>query len=211
MRLSASDAPARLDAMLARYHAKGRGMGLWVSPSATPADLTARLRERRLQCRHYFPAMTRRLDRAVALPAHTPALEIRRVTDAGIFSTVTHPAIGPLTTPMRRFALARLRALVAAPAASTRAFVAWLDGTPVGAAELFLGETAAGLHDLSVIERCRGRGIGSALIACVCQEARAAGLDTVVLLATTEGERVYARRGFAEVGRFGYYYRACQR
>jgi ribosomal protein S18 acetylase RimI-like enzyme len=216
VRLSASDAPARLDAILTRYRASGRGMGLWVSAAATPADLASLLRARRLRCRHYFPAMARRLDRADAAPidlaAMLPAgLQILPVADAGTFTSVPHPSIGPPTTPMRRFALARLRALLAAPGAPTRAFVAWLDGSPVGAVELSVGDAGAGLHDLIVLEGHRGRGIGGALVERVCEEARAAGRDIVALLATSEGEGVYARHGFAEVARFGYYYRSFQR
>ena len=211
VRLAPAEAPARLDAMLARYRAVGRGMGLWVSPEATPADLPALLRERRLRCRRAFPAMACRLGstrRTRPLPA---GVTIEPIVDAATFDAIPHPLIGPPTTPMRRFALGRLRALATAPGPPTRAFVAWLDGTPVGSVELFVGREAAGLHDLGVVERAQGRGIGLALVDRVCTEARAAGRDLVVLLATTEGERVYARRGFAEVARFRYYYRACAR
>jgi ribosomal protein S18 acetylase RimI-like enzyme len=130
------------------------------------------------------------------------------VDDVAPFRAQPHPGIGPLTTPMRRFALARLQALLSVPAAPTRGFVAWLDETPVGAVELFVGSEAAGLHDLSVVEAYQGRGIGSALVDHVCAAAYDAGRDVVVLLATPDGQRVYLRRGFVEAARFGYYYRS---
>jgi GNAT superfamily N-acetyltransferase len=61
-----------------------------------------------------------------------------------------------------------------------------------------------------VDERHRGHGIGSALIERVCAEAGRAGRDRVALLASTDGAPVYARCGFEEVARFGYYYRSFQ-
>ena len=122
-----------------------------------------------------------------------------------------HPAIGTLTTPLPRQLFGRLKALVSHPSGRTRAFVAWLDGTPVGATELFLGSTSAGIQGLSVLKAYQGRGIGSALIEHICQEARRNGAKTMALLAINEGYQVYARRGFKEVARFGYGYRSFQR
>jgi ribosomal protein S18 acetylase RimI-like enzyme len=44
-----------------------------------------------------------------------------------------------------------------------------------------------------------------------CRDAAESGATEIVLLATTEGQRLYERRGFTEVGRFGYWYRSFQR
>ena len=84
-------------------------------------------------------------------------------------------------------------------------------GRPVGAIELFIGSESAGIHGLSVLEGYEGGGIGSALIEHVCADAVNSGATSMVLLATTEGQRLYERRGFREVGRFGYWYRSFQR
>ncbi|TWT08768.1 GNAT family N-acetyltransferase [Reyranella sp. CPCC 100927] len=58
------------------------------------------------------------------------------------------------------------------------------------------------LHQLSVLPQAAGRGVGSALIATVCDAARAAGHRTV-LLSTYTGvpwnAPYYARRGFAAI------------
>ena len=209
-RFAAADAATRLDTLVARYATNARGMGLWVSPLSTPGDLPALLRARRLGCRHYFPAMVRHRSARVARRVAPKDLDVRRLRDTSAFTTVPHPAIGPPTTVMRRFAHARLRALLGAPEAPTQAFVAWLGDVPAGAVELFLGSDAAGLHDLVVDERYRGHGIGSALIERVCAEAWGAGRDRVALIASTDGAPVYAQRGFEEVARFGYYYRSFQ-
>jgi ribosomal protein S18 acetylase RimI-like enzyme len=89
--------------------------------------------------------------------------------------------------------------------------VAWIDGTPVGAIELFLGTDAAGVHGLHVLAPWQGRGVASALLEHVCREAAQSGYSSLVLLASSEGQRLYARRGFREVGRIGYWYRSFQR
>jgi GNAT superfamily N-acetyltransferase len=102
--------------------------------------------------------------------------------------------------------------LVAASPSRIVPFVAYLEGRPVGSGELFLGKRkSAGLIGLSVLEAYRGRGIGTALLEYSCQEAAARGETTLSLIATSDGEQLYVRRGFVEVARFGYWYRSFQR
>ena len=74
----------------------------------------------------------------------------------------------------------------------TRDYVAWLNGTPVGAIEVFVGSKCAGIHGLSVTERYQGRGIASALIERACIDIRVLGAERIGLLASTEGRRLYA-------------------
>jgi len=45
----------------------------------------------------------------------------------------------------------------------------------------------------------------------VCQEATRSRARRIVLLASSEGQRLYSQRGFVEVARFGYWYRSFQR
>ena len=114
-------------------------------------------------------------------------------------------------TPRARCELERLQRRLADPLQRTRVFDAWIDDKAVGRLELFIGQECAGIHGLTVDEEHQGRGVGSALLEHACHEAAAAGSPRVVLLATTEGQRLYERRGFTEVARFGYWYRSFQR
>jgi len=211
VRFSARSAARRLDTVLSRYERHGRGMALWISPQSTPAGLPALLSARRLRCQKYFPAMVRHLNVRIPSKPSAPGLDIRRVVDMKPFESVPHPAIGIVSTPLRRRAFERLAALIADPRGRTRVFVAWVDDEPVGAVEAFLGKTGAGIHGLSVPTAWRGRGIGTALVEHACSDAARSQAKTMVLLATTEGERVYRARGFLEVARFGYWYRSFQR
>jgi ribosomal protein S18 acetylase RimI-like enzyme len=212
VRFSAASAPRRLDALIARYKRHGRGMALWISPSSTPANLPELLLARRMRCQKYFPAMVRTLRRTFRPSRRPPpGLEVRRVADLDEYRKTPYPTIGPLTTRLRRVAFERLSTLLADREGRTRVFVAWLDDQPVGAIELFHGTDSAGVHALSVPERYQGRGIASALLEAGCKHARDAGYEDMVLLASTEGQRLYQRRGFVEVARFGYWYRSFQR
>jgi hypothetical protein len=105
-------------------------MDLSVGDSDFITDL---LTARRLRCQKYYPAMIRHLaDRAPSFQ-QPKELVIRRVIDPAEFRNTAHPAIGPPTTQPRRNAFERLRALLSQPPARTRDYVAWLNGTPVGA------------------------------------------------------------------------------
>jgi hypothetical protein len=55
LRLSSASASRRLDTLLRRYQRHGRGMGLWVSPLATPNNLTRLLAERACGARSSSP------------------------------------------------------------------------------------------------------------------------------------------------------------
>jgi ribosomal protein S18 acetylase RimI-like enzyme len=211
VRLSAASAGRRLDTLIARYERHRRGFAVWVSSSSTPANLSGLLSARRLRCQKYFPAMVRALNSPPGPGLSPKGLEIRRILDGCEFEATAHPAIGPLTTALRRQALERLSALVADPLQRTRAFVAWLGEKPVGSVELFLGKEVAGVHSLHVSTEYEGQGIGSAMIDHACSEAAQQGATQLVLLASTEGQLLYERRGFVEVGRLAYWYRSFQR
>ena len=156
VRFSPSSAARRIDTLLARYQRHRRGMALWISPSATPSNITDLLTARRLRCQKYYPAMIRDLaDRAPSFQ-QPKELVIRRVIDPTEFRNTAHPAIGPLTTQLRRTAFERMRALLSQPSSRTRDYVAWLKGTPVGSIEVFVGSKCAGIHGLTVTERSRG-------------------------------------------------------
>ena len=157
-----------------------------------------------LRCRKHFPAMIRRLGGEHPPPSSPPAVEILPFDP-------TTAVLGSATTARGRCEVERLRVLLTDRQRRTRVFVARLDGVEAGRVELFVGTTCSGIHGISVRESVQGRGIGSALLEHACREAANAGSPAVVLLATTEGQRLYERRGFVEVARFGYWYRSFQR
>jgi ribosomal protein S18 acetylase RimI-like enzyme len=211
VRFSEATANRRLGTLVARYQQHGRGMALWISPDATPENLSKLLTARGLRCQKHFPAMVRDISARKPSRSLPDGVDIRVVEHVEELKKTPHPAIGPLTTPLRRAALQRLAALTSDRRHRTVASVAWLDGKPVGSSELFLGTDCAGLHSLSVPNDYRGRGIGKALVEHACSEAAGRGASRVVLLASSDGQRLYDRCGFTAVARFGYWYRSFQR
>ncbi len=211
IRMTTRSAPSRLDTLVDRYRAHQRGMGLWVTPAATPETLPDLLKARGLRCRKRFPAMQRDLSKTMPQLKAPAGVTIRPVTDADQFRTTPHPSIGPLTTPLRRAAFESLRDIVRGEPDRCRAFVAWSGAEAVGATLVFLGTACAGLQDVDVLEAFRGRGIGAALVDHSCRYAAKTRAPSVVLLATGMGQRVYERCGFVEVARFGHWYRSFQR
>ena len=202
VRFSPSAAARRVEAIVARYELHGRGAGFWVSPLSTPPDLTALLSSHGLRCRKHFPAMIRALDSQPA-PWLVHGVDILPLAPDG--------PLGSTTTPRGRCETARLRVLLADPARRTRVFAARHAGTEIGRVEIFVGRHCSGIHGISVHEDWQRRGIGSALLERACADAAGAGSSSIVLLATTEGQRLYQRRKFVEVARFGYWYRSFQR
>lgn len=211
VRFSPRTARRRIGTLFTRYEKHRRGFAVWVSPLSTPAHLADLLTERRMRCQKYFPAMVRDLSDGRTFSGPERPIEIRRVLDGSEFKETRHPAIGALTTTLRRRAFERLCTLVREPGARTRAFVAWNGNTPIGSLELFLGSEAAGVHSLRVPAQHQGRGVATALLEHACSEAARHGARLMVLLASSEGQRLYERRGFTVVGHLGHWYRSFQR
>jgi ribosomal protein S18 acetylase RimI-like enzyme len=87
-------------------------------------------------------------------------------------------------------------------------YLARLDGTPIGALNLILGEDDAGIFGFGVVPEQRGRGYGRQILARVIQYALAAGPRQVFLEVAPENDRalgLYQSVGFRETKRYDYY------
>lgn len=76
-----------------------------------------------------------------------------------------------------------------------------LDAPPLLHAELSLPAQpdAYAIHDLALHPRARGRGLAGQLVACALQQAQAAGLDALSLVAVQGSAGFWARFGFVAV------------
>jgi len=80
--------------------------------------------------------------------------------------------------------------------------VAWVDGAPVGSAQLDRSGTPVELKNLNVDRRMRGLGVGTALIRAAEAEARPSGtLAMGVGLDNTRARALYERLGYEPTGR----------
>ena len=77
-----------------------------------------------------------------------------------------------------------------------RHYIARLNGEPVGALSLFLGQEAAGIYTVEVAPAWQRRGIGTAMARAVLEEARRFDHRVGVLAPTRQSRSIYERLGF---------------
>lgn len=185
-----------------------RPFALWAGPSDRPEDLAVRLPASGWNLTELAMGMAMPARDLPSLPPRKD-LHIRRALGMGEISDFAEVNAANWTPPdaavMRFFQLAL--PLLLDEACPMQLHVAYLDGQPVAAGELFLsaGGRVAGLHMISTRAAYRRRGIGMALTWHLCGEARDAGADWLVLQASPEGEGVYRRIGFLPAGQFREY------
>ncbi len=82
--------------------------------------------------------------------------------------------------------------------AGSTLYLGLIEGQPVGALQLLLDGTTAGIYAAATLKSHRGRGVCSALLAAAIADALAAGCDVVGLRAAAEGpaRRLFESRGF---------------
>jgi ribosomal protein S18 acetylase RimI-like enzyme len=109
----------------------------------------------------------------------------------------------PLSAEVRQRLIPGLRAHP-----TTLAFLAYLEGRPVGVAVCFLGfstfaaKPLVNVHDLGVLPECRGRGVGRLLLEAVERRARAMGCCKLTLEVLENNRRargLYETFGFAQL------------
>ncbi len=80
--------------------------------------------------------------------------------------------------------------------------IACLDGGPAAVAMSYDHDGDCGIYNVTTLDHARGRGIGTALTAQLLHEARDRGCTTSTLQSTPMAERIYARLGFRDLGRY---------
>jgi GNAT superfamily N-acetyltransferase len=195
--LADDEADDVIDATLAEMRGRGVPFVWWAFPSARPSNLADRLEARGLVADGPWPGMTVATDGLIA-PAPVTGLEIRRVTGEADFQRYLD-TFGPILAPSEAFRqvfATGARGIGFAPDAPEVHFLGLLDDEPVGTASLLTAGGAAGIYNITTVERARGRGIGAALTARAVGAGRERGMALATLQASTMGRPVYERLGF---------------
>lgn len=84
-------------------------------------------------------------------------------------------------------------------------FLGYYQGKPVAIGSLLFTENTAGIHDIALLERERGRGLGTKLMYHLIESAIAAGAEYCTLQASPEAEGIYRKLGFETIGKLEVY------
>lgn len=200
-------ADGRIEAILAHYDERGVPL-LWVvHPTARPHDLEDRLSDRGLSLDASVLGMVGEL---AALPEPGPPppeveiVEARASEDDDVVELIAwRYQLPPEAAAILRETYRVLG--VGAPGASTRIWVAMMDGRPVSKAVLHVGGGVAGLHGVATRPEARGLGLARWLTLKAFDAARRSGIAWGVLHSTPMAESLYERLGFRGVAPFRLY------
>ena len=197
-RFTLTMAHVRVGEILAR-HLRERVACNWiVGPVSQPADLGKHLTAHGFKCMIHCAGMACDLANLPPPRPMPPGVAIKLVDEP--------PSLEPLTTERRRHRHEGHKAMARMKPRRVWYFSANVDGKPVGETSLCIGAGVAGIYDVEVLEKFRGRGIGAALVHAALTMARERlGYRAAVLGATGMGLSIYARVGFREVCKLSFW------
>jgi GNAT superfamily N-acetyltransferase len=178
------------------FAARGRGFSVWVrSGQEEDRDLTAAAEAAGLQLVYEMPEMTfaERLE-----PPELPAgAELRRLTEveqATDFWRVATASYASIGFPPEVFAGYTNHAGLLAE--NVVAFLALLDGEPIGIAMTMVSHGVTGIYWVGSLERARGKGIGRAVTVAATNAGFDLGADVASLQASPMGKPIYLELGY---------------
>jgi GNAT superfamily N-acetyltransferase len=200
-RLAPVEADRVIESLTALFRDRTWVLAWWVMPNSRPADLAERL------VAHGFALWDHDLGMAADLAAvprtvRVPSgVTIERVVADGTLDDWIRAFGAGFGVPEAALTAYAQLPRGAPPAESLfRYYLARASGEPVGTALWFPAREAAVVDEITTIPAMRRRGVATAITHAVLQDARAAGYETAVLVASPAGSRVYGRLGFQSYG-----------
>lgn len=178
---------------------RGRGFSVWGRDGQDgDRDLFAAADAAGLQLVYAMPEMT--LGAPVETPALPTGVELRRLTTNGQaedYWRVAASSYASLGFPAEVFT--GYTDHTGLLAGNVAAFVAYLDGEPVGVAMTIVSEGVAGIYWVGTIEQARGRGLGRAVTAAATNAGFELGADLASLQASPMGKPIYEAMGYETI------------
>lgn len=178
------------------FAARGRGFSVWVrGGQAEDRDLAAAAEAAGLQLVYEMPEMT--LSEKPEPPELPPGAELRRLTtvdQAPDFWRVATTSYSDIGFPPEVFAGYTDHAGLLTE--NVVAFLALLDGEPVGIAMTMVSHGVAGIYWVGSLEQARGKGIGRAVTAAATNAGFELGADIASLQASPMGKPIYEAMGY---------------
>jgi len=178
------------------FAARKRGFSVWVrGGQSEDRDLALAADAAGLQLVYEMPEMT--LPERLEPPELPPGAELRRLTTVeqvpGFWQVAT-TSYADIGFPPEVFAGYTNHAGLLAE--NVVAFLALLDGQPVGIAMTMVGHGVAGIYWVGSLEQARGRGIGRAVTAAATNAGFDLGADLASLQASPMGKPIYEAMGY---------------
>ena len=178
------------------FTARGRGFSIWVrGGQAEDRDLLAAAEAAGLQLIYEMPEMT--LGEKLEPPELPPGAELRKLTavqHATDFWRVAIASYESIGFPPEVFAGYSNHAGLLAE--NVVAFLALLDGEPVGIAMTMVSHGVAGIYWVGSLEQARGKGIGRAVTVAATNAGFELGADLASLQASPMGKPIYEAMGY---------------
>ncbi len=181
------------------FAARERGFSIWVRGGLTEdRDLAAAAEAAGFQLVYEMPEMT--LAEKLEPPKLPLGAELRRLTtvdQAPDFWRVATTSYASIGFPPEIFTGYTNHAGLLAE--NVVAFLALLDGEPVGIAMTMVSHGVAGIYWVGNLEQARGKGIGRAVTVAATKAGFDLGADIASLQASPMGENLYLRMGFETI------------
>jgi ribosomal protein S18 acetylase RimI-like enzyme len=178
------------------FAAHERGFSVWVrGEQAEDRDLAAAAEAAGFQRVYEMPEMT--LAGRPAPPELPPGAELRRLTaveQAPDFWRVATTSYSSIGFPPEVFA--GYTNHVGLLAENVVAFLALLNGEPVGIAMTMVSHSVAGIYWVGSLEQARGKGIGRAVTTAATNAGFDLGADVASLQASPMGKPIYEAMGY---------------
>ncbi len=178
------------------FTARGRGFSVWArGGQAEDRDLVAAAEAAGLQLVYAMPEMT--LGEKLEPPELPSGVELRRLTkveQAPDFWRVAIASYGSIGFPPEVFTGYTNHAGLLAE--NVVAFLALLDGEPVGIAMTMVSHGVAGIYWVGSLEQARGKGIGRAVTVGATNAGFDLGADVASLQASPMGKPIYEAMGY---------------
>jgi GNAT superfamily N-acetyltransferase len=178
------------------FAARERGFSIWVrGGQAEDRDLIAAAEAADFQLVYEMPEMT--LVEKLKPPELPSGAELRRLTKVEQASDFWHVAIASYSSigfPPEVFAGYTNHAGLLAE--NVVAFLALLDGEPVGIAMTMVSHGVAGIYWVGSLEQARGKGIGRAVTVAATNAGFDLGADVASLQASPMGKPIYLELGY---------------
>ncbi|HWM55598.1 MAG TPA: GNAT family N-acetyltransferase [Solirubrobacterales bacterium] len=184
------------------FGARSRGFSLWVRGGVPEdSDLIEAANSAGLKQVFEMPEMT--MEAKANEPPLPTGVELRRVVsaaDADSFWQIATSAYADNGFPPEIFRYYEDHSGLVADNAV--AFLAELDGKPVGIAMTIVRHGVAGIYWVGTLAEARGKGIGEAVTAAAISAGFDLGVEIASLQASPMGEPVYRRMGFEAIYRY---------